>query len=293
MARPQYYVDGFLLAKRLEGVLDYTLSSYEQRLTRFSDYIHDRDVTDLNTADIRDYLASRHDRVGRSTQHTELRIIRTFLNWLKSEDIIKANPANRVKLGRAPVSVVPTFIEADIRDMLSLCPVKTFLGCRNQLLLLLLLDTGVRIGEAQRLTWGDIHGDMVKVNGKGAKERWVRIGSLTQKALWRYGMYRNGYDALWLSEERRPMTVDGLKITVHKLARRAWLTGSRRSAHTFRHTFAINFLRNGGGEFALQQLLGHSTLTMTRRYTQSLDAEDAARVHERYSPVDNMFKSVK
>ncbi|HUT02862.1 MAG TPA: site-specific integrase, partial [bacterium] len=101
----------------------------------------------------------------------------------------------------------------------------------------------------------------------------------------------NGYDSLWLSEERRPMTLDGLKLTICKLCRRAGLKGPRRSAHTFRHTFATNWLRNGGGEFVLQQLLGHSTLTMTRRYVQSLNAEDAAAAHVKYSPVDNLLGS--
>jgi len=289
MAGLQYCLDGFLLAKKLERVSDYTLRTYRERLSQFAQHIGEKEVAELTTADVRSWLAERHERVSTATQHTDLRIVRTFLNWLRAEGLVTGNCAERVKLGRLPQSIIPTFSREDIEGLLTLCPTNTFLGTRNRLLVLLLLDTGMRIGEAQRLTWSDVEQDLIRVQGKGSKQRWVRIGSVTQKALWHYGVYRNGYDSLWLSEERQPMTLGGLKLTVFKLCRRAGLKGPRRSAHTFRHTFAVNWLRNGGGEFVLQQLLGHSTLAMTRRYVQSLNAEDAALAHTKYSPVDNLF----
>ena len=94
-------------------------------------------------------------------------------------------------------------------------------------------------------------------------------------------------DALWLTEERKPLTREGLKIAMRRIAKLAEITDARLGAHTFRHTFAINYLRNKGDVFTLQQILGHSTLEMTRRYTQSLAADDVARVHKTASPVDN------
>jgi len=237
MAGLQYCLEGFLLAKKLERVSDYTLRTYGERLSQFVEHIGDKEVADLTTADVRGWLAARHERVSKSTQHTDLRILRTFLNWLKAEELVSTNCADRVKLGRLPESIIPTFSREDVQAILSLCPTNRFLGTRNRLLVLLLLDTGMRIGEAQRVTWADIEADMIRVHGKGGRERWVRIGTVTQKALWHYGVYRNGYDSVWLSEERRPMTLDGLKLTIYKLCRRAGLKGTRRSAHTFRHTF--------------------------------------------------------
>lgn len=110
-----------------------------------------------------------------------------------------------------------------------------------------------------------------------------------RKALFKYLLSRRDQlPCLWVTEERRVMTKEGIKTAVERLCKRAVITDARPGAHTFRHTAAINYLRNGGGEFTLQMMLGHSTLQMTRRYVSSLSAEDMFRVHEQASPVDNM-----
>ena len=87
------------------------------------------------------------------------------------------------------------------------------------------------------------------------------------------------------------MSKDGIKVSIKRLCNRAEITDARHGAHTFRHTAAINFLRNGGGEFTLQIMLGHSTLQMTRRYVSSLSQDDMIKVHRIASPVDNMLKN--
>ena len=84
------------------------------------------------------------------------------------------------------------------------------------------------------------------------------------------------------------MTRDGIQTTIEKLCIRAGISGVKRGAHTFRHTAAIQCLRNGMGEFTLQMMLGHSTLAMTRRYVSSLSQEDVFKAHQKASPVDNM-----
>ena len=86
------------------------------------------------------------------------------------------------------------------------------------------------------------------------------------------------------------MTRLGIRAAVERLCKRAEITDARPGPHTFRHTAAINYLRNGGDVFTLQIMLGHSSLAMTRRYVSTLNAEDMFRVHEKASPVDNMFR---
>jgi len=131
----------------------------------------------------------------------------------------------------------------------------------------------------------------ITVMGKGSKQRMVKIGKLTKKELVSYLFIRgNEPGHLWLTEERRPLTSAGIQINIKRLCKRAGITGVKRGPHTFRHTAAINYLRNGGDIFTLQIMLGHSSLTMVRRYLKTLGAEDMIRVHEKASPVDNLLK---
>ena len=124
---------------------------------------------------------------------------------------------------------------------------------------------------------------------KGSKERIVRIGNRAQKALWRYlTIYRQGYHSnLFLSRSGYPLTSTGVKLMVRRLAKQSCIPNVH--VHRLRHTFAISFLRAGGDVFSLQYLLGHSTLQMTHRYLQSLNANDAINAHRRFSPLDRIF----
>ena len=115
------------------------------------------------------------------------------------------------------------------------------------------------------------------------------MGVTTRKAVLKYLRYRNDkYDTLWQTEERRPLTRHGIQITMSRLCKRAEVKDARCGPHTFRHTFATMALRNNAGEFNVQTLLGHSTLTMTKRYVESMQSERALEAHEGFSPVDRM-----
>jgi len=161
-----------------------------------------------------------------------------------------------------------------------------FIGARNKAIALLFLDTGLRLSELTNIQLADIDFDreIIRVMGKDAKERVVRFGKTIQKALLKYLLLRkDDHPCLWVTEERRPMAREGIKMVVKRLCQRAGVTGVKPGAHTFRHTAAINNLRNGDDLFTLQCMLGHSTLEITRRYTSSLGAEDMIRVHKQAS----------
>jgi integrase/recombinase XerC len=178
-----------------------------------------------------------------------------------------------------------------IRDLLLLCDENRFLGTRNKAIVLTLLDTGLRLTELANIQLANVDFDRetIKVMGKGAKERVVRIGKKTQKAILRYLLMRkDDHPCLWVTEERRPLRAFGVQTMIKRLGRRAGISSVRCSAHTFRHTFATRALLNGAGEFEVQSLLGHEGLDMTRRYAASLRSEAAVAGHRRFSPVDNM-----
>jgi len=164
-----------------------------------------------------------------------------------------------------------------------------FLGSRNRSLILILVDSGLRLSELASLKLQDIdvENGWVKVMGKGNKERVVRIGKTAQKSLWRYLVYRgeSSKQVLWLSEEREPLRGSGIQSSIHRVKKRAGINETG-CVHRFRHSFALSFLRADRNPFNLQYLLGHNSLEMVRRYTATLGMEDALKAHEKASPAD-------
>jgi site-specific recombinase XerD len=157
-------------------------------------------------------------------------------------------------------------------------------------MLLMFLDTGLRLSELAGLTLSDINIEkgIIKIIGKGNKERYARIGVKTQKALWNYLAHRPvEKEYVWLGKGYCKMTKDGIALMVRNLGKRL---GMKLSPHKLRHSFAICFLRNGANPFELQIALGHTTLEMTRRYTQALGFDDVFKRHVVASPVDRLGK---
>jgi len=167
-------------------------------------------------------------------------------------------------------------------------------GYRSVVIALTLLDTGLRVNELINLRMENVwlEDGLVKVLGKGNKERLVPIGKQIRKLLWRYiNQYRPEparpkLDNLLLTQDGRPLTKNRVNIIMKHYGRVAGLTGVRCSPHILRHTFAINFLRNDGEIFSLQKILGHSSLEMTRRYCELANV-DIKKAHTIASPVDN------
>ena len=162
-------------------------------------------------------------------------------------------------------------------------------------MILVLLDTGLRASELVGLAVSDVNLDdgLLKVYGKGNKERVVPIGARVQRALWKYLQRHRPQPAnplcpiLFLTASGRPITVDRLRTIIKKYASKAGIEGVRCSPHTFRHTFAVSYLRNGGDIFSLQRILGHSSLDIVRIYV-NLAVADVKACHRRFSPADNM-----
>lgn len=198
---------------------------------------------------------------------------------------------SNIKPPNLPKQLIKPFSRQASDDLLLLCSTGRFMDYRSRAMTLLFLYTGLRLVEFSNIQLAEVNFDqgLIRVMGKGAKERVVRFGKTAQKALLRYIMERHDeYPCLWVTASRKPMAQRAISEVIARLCRRAGITIAKRGPHTFRHTFAINYLRNGGDLFTLQCMLGHSTLEMARRYTSSLDAEDMIRVHKKASPVDRM-----
>ena len=247
---------------------------------------------ELSPNQIRLFLLSCQERGLKQTSIlNHYKCLKAFCNWMVSENLITESPMRNIKPPKVPRMIIKPFSHYDINNLLLLCSGNRFLDLRNRAMILVFLDTALRLSELSDIQIQDVNFDRgaIKVMGKGAKERVVGIGRATQKALLKYLLMRNdNYDCLWVTEERLPMQRRGVQIAIRRLAIRASITDAKRGPHTFRHTSATMALRNGASPFDVQSLLGHSTLTMTRRYTETVNSEDALKAHKKFSPVDNM-----
>lgn len=307
-------IQGYRLCAKTEGKSDKTIAIVANSVSYFENFLRSEglptDVTQIGSREIRAfilYLQQKRCFSGHPLNKTQerglsghtincyLRSIRVFWSWLVSEEIIEANPLARLKIPKPPKKVITTFSDRQLEQLLNGIDTSTAEGYRDQAIILTLLDTALRVSELVNIRLDDLwlEEGLIKVMGKGGKERFVPIGKSIQRILWRYiNRYRAepvtpNCDFLFLTTHGRPMTKDRIDKKMSRYGEKAGIRGVRCSPHTLRHTAAIRFLRNGGDVFSLQRMLGHSTLEMTRRYCELADV-DVKRAHATASPVDNL-----
>jgi len=158
------------------------------------------------------------------------------------------------------------------------------------------LKVGDRVSELVNIDIDDINLNegLIKIRaGKGNKEQVLPIGSVVRKLLWKYlNCFRpqpltTKIHGLLLNSDGLKLTRNGVQQMLRRCGRRAGISGVRCSPHTFRHTFAKNYLVNGGDIFSLQKILGHSSLASVRSYL-NLFGTDIKKLHQKYSPADNL-----
>ncbi len=220
-----------------------------------------------------------------------IRVWKAFFSWCLQEGLIKINPADaRFKAPRPEDKVKATFTEEQIYKMLAVFDTSEPLGFRNYVILVLLLDTGMRLSELAGLQFQDVHETYVKVYGKGRKEREIGISPETSNLIWKYtSQYRMPKDetvtALFLSRYRTGVTGSTIKWLVAHVQQETGLTDIQVSPHVFRHTFAKMYLGNGGDVFKLSRELGHSSVQVTELYLRDFGSTEARKDHTSRSPL--------
>lgn len=301
-------VDGFLLSLAAEGKSKHTVSDYRNSLRRLSRFLGPKaTVGDVTTELAREFLASLDGTLAPKTRRNVHATMRSFWRWAVAEGHAVEQIMDGIRPPRAAAPLIEPFTEAEVRAMLKACRVTASwyskrggrdtatrrpTALRDRALLLFLLDTGSRASELCALKVSDVDlatGRAMIRRGKGGKPRQVSIGKRTRQAVWRYWTERedlaeNAPAFATVLDGERPLERRVLGRLCTRIGNRAGVAGAH--PHRWRHTFAIWYIRNGGDIFTLQELLGHSTLDMVRRYARIAES-DTERVHERASPVDN------
>jgi len=203
-----------------------------------------------------------------------------FDNW--------KNPLHKIKTPKK-AEVIQDPVELDNIFSMAKGQTDTFTGIRNKALLLFLLDTGCRASEALSVKLSDldiVSGRVTIQKGKGKKFRIVFLGTKAKKALKAYiKLRKDGSAWLWIKTDGTKLTYEGLRAILRYSASKTTCK-VKPTAHGFRRAFAVNFLRNGGNIYTLATLLGHSDLTMLKKYAK-FDTDDLQKSHSAFSPVDN------
>jgi integrase/recombinase XerD len=313
-------VEGFNYSRIADGFSESTLESYKSSLVLVTKFFEDAEIESITPVDLKRFFHYlRTDYVPRHMNkedtrplysaaiHGKWKAIRGLWTWA-AEDLGIPNIALAIKMPKHASKEVAPLTEDEIKKLLAACDYtaeavtghrrgykqRRTTALRDKMIVLLLLDTGLRVGELSRINVVDVDLTTRRIEiapfGQGIKThgRTVKVGKKTCSLIWRYLSGRG--DAMPLSplllehEGYGRLEEGSIKNLVQRLGKRAGLKSCH--PHKFRHTFAIQYLRNGGDIFTLQELLGHSSLEMCRRYLQIAQTDiDAA--FQKASPVDN------
>lgn len=288
----------YLLRCDVEGKSVRTVRAYRETLGRF--------LRDLPPAAIQEPATIRQEHIYAylggftsltlDTRHRYFREVRCFFNWLVDVDYLTSSPFAKLRNVRLPKKIVRPYTLDDVHALLAACG-ETPQGLRDRAILLLLLDTGLRVSELAQLTLEDLDAVTMRIRvlyAKGNKQRVASFSERCGEELRRYLDIR-GTDAgplftavggrgnLRLGVALQP---NGVKQLLRRLGRATGL--SKVHAHRFRHTFATWAIEQGARELDVQLLLGHSSPDMVRRYASSYNVEQAARRHVEFSPAGRL-----
>lgn len=270
---------------RAEGKAERTAVIYGQSVTFFTRWLeeHDRSpvVAEATRAAIRGWLATLADRgLEPGTIRTRYKGLHRFLGWCVEERELDAHPMNGLDVPTAPAKPLPVLTDQQLAALLKACSGKSWTDRRDEAVVRMLLDCGIRVSELTGLRVSDVDLDRetTLVTGKGPRVRPVYFSARTARALDRWARVRAQHrcahlDALFLSQ-RGALCSDGVRSLLEARGAQAGVDGLH--PHRFRHTFAHDFLVSGGQERDLKRLAGWTSDVMLERYgARAADARAA------------------
>jgi integrase/recombinase XerD len=302
----------FVLYKRASGVSDNTISNYQKTWNKVRLYFHaDPAFVTITLEDWLRFMAWVPDQFSLAPKsvaniHSDLSALYT---WATDMNVTGEHLFRRIPRPRFEKPAIEPFTQDQVAAMLKACDTtnpwtgregirsKRHTADRDRAIILVLLSTGMRASELCGVCKRDLDlgNNKIDIAGKGkgrdSKQRSVYIGKRTAKAVWRYLTPRlndmlptDPVFTVGPEDEERAFTRNVLSRLIARIGERAGI--EKTHPHRFRHTFAINYLRNGGDVLTLQRLLGHESLEMVRRYA-NVAAADCAAAHKTADPVDN------
>jgi len=289
----EHAIEVYLLRTDVEGKSPNTVVAYRETLMQFlqvaKEHGFEHDVREITPEHIYTWLGWVKDRgVSDHTRHRRFREARFLFVWLERIEVIDGDPFQHIRNIKLPQKVIRPISAGDIQKMLNASFPNEFLAARNRAIIMLFLDTGIRLSELISVSLEDLDIPSQRLhirNGKMKKERVVRVGDAALKMIKQYLKVRGDQPGqLFLSKHGRAIRPNSIRVMLRRLAERAGVPHV--NPHKFRHTFATWAIEAQAREIDVQFLLGHSSPAMVRRYSATYNAEKAARAHAKWSPGD-------
>lgn len=275
-------IDTFLQEQKARGNTVKTYKNYKQNLSYFADFLGDEDVKNITKSTLVDYVVYLQNKVKNESHHYKkindkermssvtvqsyCRHLKTFIGWLYENEYIDINLYAKFRTPKAQKSIINILTEQEIKKIFRAC--KESPEClRNKLIISLMLYSGLRANEVVTLQKENVFlkKGLVKVFGKGQKERIVPIGDTTMKLIEEYLQIYKPKKEFIVNLQREPVTYESINAFIRRLAKRTKIP--RLHAHLLRHTFATNYLIKSSGDISsLKTILGHTSLKMVENY---------------------------
>ena len=288
-------IDRFVDALWIEdGLAALTLAAYRRDLTLYATWLHESSAKALDEtteADLLAFISARHAGSRATTANRRLTVFKRYFRWAVRERLVLADPTLRLAAARQPLRVPKTLSEAQVEALLAAPDTATPLGQRDRAMLELMYASGLRVSELvqARTVHLSLDEGVLRVLGKGARERLVPFGAEAQEWLQRYLaearpviLAGQTSDEVFVTRRGAAMTRQMFWIIVKRLALKAGITAPL-SPHTLRHAFATHLLNHGADLRAVQMLLGHADIGTTTIYTH-VARERLRQLHALHHP---------
>lgn len=283
--------------KMERSLSDNTVENYERDLQKLFDYLHQIDLTpeEVTLNELQDFVVEEAGKgISERSQARLISSVKSFYHFLIYKDKIEKDPTELLESPKTGMHLPDVLTLEEIDRIVAAIDVSTLQGQRNRAIVETLYGSGLRVSELINLKISNIYFDegYMQVEGKGSKQRLVPLSdeSIAQINLWK--LYRNEMQIKKGNEDFLFLNVRGSKLTramiftiVKQLGEKAGIKKNI-SPHTFRHSFATHLLENGANLRAIQELLGHESITTTEIYTH-LDIQYLRETILMYHPMNN------
>ena len=286
------YLDYLVVEK---GLSSNSISAYAADLKDYSSFLEKKKITDPDGVDTTVVLAwlihLTRKKLSPKSRARHLITVRGFYKYLSGEKRLKTNPLNDIEIPKTGLSLPKIMSVADVEALIAAGNPETPKGLRNIAMIEVMYGAGLRVSELIGLTLGDLNLDagLVRVLGKGAKERVVPIGSQARNMTRQWietarpmALKQVASDYIFVARAGNPMTRQGFWKIIKTYARLAGLPKTV-TPHTLRHSFATHLLEGGADLRSVQAMLGHSDISTTQVYTHISKAY-LIKMHQAFHP---------
>ena len=252
----------------------HTLKSYREDIEQFIDFLKKKKISSFEKVDYYTFLEFlsflKNENYSETTISRKVASLKSLFKFLTGRNFINSNPAILISSPKTPERL-PEFLSVEeVEKILNIPAGKNWASLRDKAILELLYSTGIRVGELVSLEIGDINfiEEIIKVRGKGKKERIVPVGKPALNALIDYIEKRPNKKEkkLFLNKYGKPLTERSVERIIEKYRKISGID-KKITPHTFRHSFATHMLDRGADLRTVQELLGHERITTTQIYT--------------------------